>query len=1158
MREHADPPVSFGGSGGIVWPLGPNAHAQIPATRRPRTDPSAPSALRLRASGPAVTLAACGRRVDPREWADPPPGLELAAPDLPTLPEIAVDRRETENDDEDRGDASSSSDADADDLPTFEDHRVSFEATEAQSSMDATHAFPVGIPRRVMKARLRESKRDAADDQNATFVRRLGNALAVAPWPRDGTPRDRAEVALDSYADVMLARATGEGAARVRIARLKREGFQTRHPGEDGERGTKTRGEGVEETYANKKALFPRLCVLADFPLPLRAASQPVLQVELSRVSHGWLKRFEDDAQPALCAARDPYGVSLSVLGGGVSRVPVPGRKRTLRQKFASSRPNYSAPIDASPDPELLWSCAWNAPASAPADIKLSPHGLPELLVASKDGGLRVVDAAACDAAGGVRKMKKKTKTKRALRDAARVAATPAATFTGADTFPNWCGCAYGSNPRVALLATSKLVRSVDLRVKPSFGTFLAEPVYGDNPWRALAGPPVAAWSPSSFSFSSPFASSSVALENAFALACDRTVALYDIRKPNAPVARWAHGAAAAPAWLRLEPSAPWRDAFSSPGSGGDHASVTSLAKKNTEKQLGALVLLGLGGEDGGVLAFEWAERPEEALDGSLSGGVRALGAGARVPLDENEKHTFSTGTQGFAMLPPVAGTVPGGTLWATRDGRVRWRGYDPAPRGTDGAVSPAAPLAFDAGDARADGEAPGPRTVPETVPENETDHAAFFDALDAGDTVPVPSELTRACGAAAGVSAMDPPRASLGDMDDAARAAFDAATARAAAEGAARADRASRRAPHPPEEGAAADSFDSRTEDGRVVKKKTTFPLVAGFIARGAVPGEVEREEEKEKSPAAEADAEKKALARAAALVRAAGGFGVTTHELALLASRARGDGGGAADVAEWLASRDLAGRKRRLDADARKRARDDALAFFPEPSEPPNERVHVREEDVEGVEGVLPLERTPVRVGRAFPGWDRDRPTRDETHLSSRETSRLLAAVVGAGDDDDASRDAPHTAWLRGSARWIGADAQSLGRTTYTLRSPEPAKNDRRAERSLRAESDKSAAAARAALLESWPDPSASLETTTPAARRAKGNESSRSPFRLESRLKKPRGASDAPRAARDGRRVSWDVPAAPPRANAATPRTEPRKKTKKKARARREDGF
>ena len=771
MREHADPPVSFGGSGGIVWPLGPNAHAQIPATRRPRTDPSAPSALRLRASGPAVTLAACGRRVDPREWADPPPGLELAAPDLPALPEIAVDRRETENDDQGGRDASSSSDAEADDLPTFEDHRVRFEATEAQTSIDATHAFPVGIPRRVMEARLRESARESADDPRVTFSRRLGNALAVAPWPRDGRPRDRAS-SLDSPADVMLARAAGEGATRVRIARLKREVFETRHPGDEDVAGTENRREGAE---TNASALSSRLRVAADFPLPTRAVSQPVLQVELSRVSHGWFARFADDAQPALCAARDPYGVSLSVLGGGAGRVPVPGRKRT-RPAFAGA----SSPIDASPSPELLWSCAWNAPASAPADIKLSPHGLPELLVASRDGGLRVVDAAACDAAGGVRKMKKKTK--RALRDAARVAATPAATFTGVDTssFPEtWCGCAYSSNPRVALLATSKLVRSVDLRVKPSSGTFLAEPVFGDQPWRALAGPPVAAWSPSSFSSSSPFASMSGrgtfgyhggALENAFALACDRTVALYDIRKPNAPAARWAHGAAAAPAWLRLEPSAPWRDAFSSPGSGGDHASVTSLAKENAEKQLGALVLLGLGGEDGDVLAFEWAERPEEALDGSLSGGVRALGAGARVPLDENEKHTFSTGTQGFAMLPPVAGTVPGGTLWATRDGRVRWRGYDPAPRGTDGAVSPAAPLAFDAGDFDES------RRVPETVPENETDHA--FDALEAGDTAPVPLELTRAFGAAAGVSAMDPPRVSLGEMDDAARAAFDAATA--------------------------------------------------------------------------------------------------------------------------------------------------------------------------------------------------------------------------------------------------------------------------------------------------------------------------------------------------------------------------------------------
>ena len=224
MREHADPPVSFGGSGGIVWPLGPNAHSQIPATRRPRTDPSGPSALRLRASGPAVTLVECGRRVDPREWADPPPGLELEGPDIPALPD--VDRREMEHENEDA--SSSGDDADAGSV----DYRAQFEATEAQTALDASSsALPVGIPRRALEARLRESARAAreADDprRGGFFQRRLGNALAVAPWPRDGSPRN---AFTKTTADVMLARATGEGATRVRIARLAREAT-TRHRG---------------------------------------------------------------------------------------------------------------------------------------------------------------------------------------------------------------------------------------------------------------------------------------------------------------------------------------------------------------------------------------------------------------------------------------------------------------------------------------------------------------------------------------------------------------------------------------------------------------------------------------------------------------------------------------------------------------------------------------------------------------------------------------------------------------------------------------------------------------------------------------------------------------------------------------------------------------
>ena len=67
-------------------------------------------------------------------------------------------------------------------------------------------------------------------------------------------------------------------------------------------------------------------------------------------MSHGWFARFEDDAQPALCAVRDPYGVSLSVLGG--ARAVPAARKPTRR-----SRDEF--PIELlSPSPELLWSCA--------------------------------------------------------------------------------------------------------------------------------------------------------------------------------------------------------------------------------------------------------------------------------------------------------------------------------------------------------------------------------------------------------------------------------------------------------------------------------------------------------------------------------------------------------------------------------------------------------------------------------------------------------------------------------------------------------------------------------------------------------------------------------------------------------------------------------
>jgi hypothetical protein len=84
MNGYSDPPITFGSSGGLVWPLraaarggggGGGGGAEDPAasmlaaTRRPRAAPSH-AALRLHATRPPETLAPCGRRWDPREWGE--------------------------------------------------------------------------------------------------------------------------------------------------------------------------------------------------------------------------------------------------------------------------------------------------------------------------------------------------------------------------------------------------------------------------------------------------------------------------------------------------------------------------------------------------------------------------------------------------------------------------------------------------------------------------------------------------------------------------------------------------------------------------------------------------------------------------------------------------------------------------------------------------------------------------------------------------------------------------------------------------------------------------------------------------------------------------------------------------------------------------------
>ena len=75
MTERAEPPMTFGGTGGLVWRLRPDDGA-LATTRRSRPDPSAPDALRPPALGPPTRLASCGRRWD---TALSPERVELAA-----------------------------------------------------------------------------------------------------------------------------------------------------------------------------------------------------------------------------------------------------------------------------------------------------------------------------------------------------------------------------------------------------------------------------------------------------------------------------------------------------------------------------------------------------------------------------------------------------------------------------------------------------------------------------------------------------------------------------------------------------------------------------------------------------------------------------------------------------------------------------------------------------------------------------------------------------------------------------------------------------------------------------------------------------------------------------------------------------------------------
>ena len=464
------------------------------------------------------------------------------------------------------------------------------------------------------------------------------------------------------------------------------------------------------------------------------------------------------------------------------------------------------------------------------------------------------------------------------------------------------------------------------------------------------------------------------------------------------------------------------------------------------------------GGGGAGRVAERWRPRARRrrARAAGGGGGAEAPGGSATLPP------AFSRSLRGF---------TPGGTLWATRDGRVLSRAYEPEPEGlvssesVPGAVSPTAPLAFEAdGGTVCDDEGAEPPkrsrrepAAPTTRADAPTDPPGIPDGPDPERS----PDIARALGAAAGVAAMDPPRVPLREMDDAARGAFDAATARAAAESAARAAAASSRiadallpsrgagrrdAPRPPRRVSRVAwpkrRPRSRSSPGssRAARSpvRRSGDVLEGRGGRSGFSKQRRASPRNEPLPETVFGGGREEGSRARRAYGAAGGFGVTARARAL-ASCARGDGGGAAEVAEWIASRDLVGRKRRLDADA-KRARGGkrASTFFPEGRE---ERVEDAEEDAE--EDVpKTLERTRVELGRAFPyAWRasderRTTSTNDLEKGMSRGDVALLAAVL----DGAATTTTTRFGTLRtpsGSGRRRGGSARTRARGGRRTRS-------------------------------------------------------------------------------------------------------------------------
>jgi hypothetical protein len=223
-----------------------------------------------------------------------------------------------------------------------------------------------------------------------------------------------------------------------------------------------------------------------------------------------------------------------------------------------------------------------------------------------------------------------------------------------------------------------------------------AQPEDGSALWGAMAGPPPPHWAAADGSGGGGGGMG----EFGFALACDRTVALHDLRRPAHPVLSWLHRLPATPAWLQMAPTAPWRASswsnggyFSVPGGSGEGGGGYGGGGGGS----GGMIIAAAP-HTGDVLAFEFADGKQSVGDGgllctgvtsALSGGVRVplpgltAGTPARVPLPqlkvapghtEDERWTDmgagAPAIQGVVLVPPP----PASSERAAREGRATGR----------------------------------------------------------------------------------------------------------------------------------------------------------------------------------------------------------------------------------------------------------------------------------------------------------------------------------------------------------------------------------------------------------------------------------------------------------------------------------------------------